>query len=228
MSNRRGYNLRQHQFFYAQNEHNRYYTKYKCNCSAHCKINIVGFTFKIESGLINISICGSGFKSAKEISINDQIITVFTIVNDTRITVSIPYTTQTSLSISVSNNNCTSNVLTNPVNGSGGGSGNTPVITNPNSSTSSPVINSISPPGGSMGPLINITIFGTGLTTLQSISSNGIVLSITNYPISIISDTMVSFILPFVNPPTDVPIFVTTTYGVSNTVYYHGVVAPMI
>ena len=204
---------------YGENKDRVYYKCGKCcpldnsneynisKCNQQCQINITDVTIQpASSTFINIKIYGSGFKYAKHVSINYVKISKFIIVNDNQITLTIPQFSDTSLYISVWNNNCVANYS--------------------NSSVTAPVITRINPAQGSINSIANVTIFGYGFSTLKSISCGNLILTVGNYPISIISDNLVSFIMP--SPTTTIAITVTTNFGTSNSVYYTIVPAPII
>jgi len=179
------------------------------NCNKPIILFITNVVINLISGFYKITIFGRGLLDVKRIYIGDIIITEFVVINDSEIRANIPDLRGRTLQILVSGCGVTSNqVIYNFVD--------------------SPTITRIEPASGSMGPNINITIFGTNLTTLISITVDNFVLYTTNYPISIISDTMVSFILPYITPVKDVLIYVTTNGGNSNTVTYTGIPAPVI
>jgi hypothetical protein len=196
----------------------KYNKCYKCKCykqhEAKTKLIIKNVTLSPATVTsLNINIFGCQFNKVKKVNINDLVITNFTLVNDNEIIVNVPEITGNGLVISVASCYRVSNTITyNPDPGQG----------------FVPTITGISPGSGSMGPLINITISGTNLATLKSISCDNLILRTTDYPVSVISDTMISFILPFINPVKNIPISVKTIFGSSNTVYYYGISRPII
>jgi hypothetical protein len=176
------------------------------------KIIITNVTYELDSlTTIKLTLSGSGFNQATKVIINGQIITVFSIVSDNTIIIGafeVPENTNI-LTISVSSPTKTSNNFSYTL-------GNIPVIT------------SISPSSGAMGPLINITIYGYNFMTLKSIKCSTFNLQIIGYPISVISDEIISFILPPIDPVQSVEIYVSTLFGNSNSVFYTGINQPVI
>lgn len=162
-----------------------------------------------STSCVNLTIIGTGMSSVKEIFVDHLIITDFMVVNDNKILAHIPELFKNSLCISVSDYSSTSNCIVCDLG-------------------ESPEIIDINPSEGPMGPLVNITLFGENFTTLRSITVDGNTLHISKYPISISSDSVVSFILPYNDTVKDIPIYVTAVTGNSNTVYYHGVETPII
>lgn len=159
-----------------------------------------------------ISIFGDGFKKVRGVNIDTITTRIFKIINDNQINVYIPEIRyKQNILISVSTCEDISNQVFYKI-------------------IDPPIITNIDPLSGPMGPFTSITIYGINLATLKSISYGNITLDASNTSIVfILSDTMVSFIVPPNNNSSGkVPILVTTIGGVSNKVYYSTIPLPMI
>lgn len=203
-------------------------SQYKSQCKKSCKcckshkkccndqntntnLVILSVGLNLSAPSLGLSIYGKGFLNVDKVTINSIVITNFMIIDDNVITVVLPSDIGTTLSIFVSYKQTNSNTVNYIL-------------------PDGPVITSLSPSSGSMGPLMILTLSGSNLTTLRSIQFDNLTLSISNYPISIISDNMISFIMPYINinDVTNIPITVTTLLGTSNTLNYIGIPAPTI
>lgn len=158
---------------------------------------------------IGLKIFGTGLNRVKKIIINGDIITQFTIVSKHEITVTVPDNGQTIFTVTVASKKCMSNTITYNI-------------------VSPPVIDRIDPSSGGMFPFLSITIYGTNFSSLKYIIFNGIKLCKSNNVITIMSDELVSFIVPYMNINGEVPITVVNCSGESNTVYYTVIPRPII
>ena len=189
----------------TSDKHHKHHT-----CHEYHKMFITGIAPNMDSHQLSFIIYGRGFTNAKKINVNDKWhITDFTIVNDNIITFNI-LEIDTELNISISNNVCKGNVVTY------------------NFNDAYPIITNISPSSGPSDSLINVTLFGNNLTTLKLISVGDQTLHTSSSLVSIISNNMISFMMPNVDNTTNIPIYLTTFNGISNTVYYHKIAPPMI
>lgn len=194
--------------------------KYKCKHKSHCCFDdiptkqctdltitdiILDLAVQVDIGL---KIFGTKFNHVKKIIVNSQIITNFIIISNSEIRVTISAHCRKSFYIEVATDKHISNQFIYKL-------------------VDSPSI-TINPSSGVMAPNILITIFGSNLTSLRYITFNNIKLYKSTTVITIISDTLASFIMPFMNVIGDVPISVTNAGGTSNIVYYTVIPAPII
>jgi hypothetical protein len=182
------------------------------------KLSITDISPKIGPDNNEIKIFGHGFTKVTSVNVGKINIKQFKIVNDKLIIVHMSNMNgidcaigaEGNIYISVSTNKYTSNGMFYKV-------------------VDVPVITSIDPLSGPIGPLTNITIYGKNLSTIKSISYGDTVLNALNTSaVSIISDTMTSFIIPQNDYTYNVPISVTTLGGTSNKVYYTYIPVPVI
>lgn len=180
----------------------------KCEMNKKPNISSVSLDLSVKSG-IGLKIFGHGLLKTKRIYINFCKITEFVIMHDCEIKVIIPKTDKKKLYVSVSTNKYVSNMVCYE-------------LVNP------PTITKIDPSFGSISTSNSITIFGTNLATLQYISFNNLIMYTSSNTISVISDNMASFMIPFINITDNVPISVTTVGGTSNIVCYNCLQFPII
>lgn len=92
-----------------------------------------------------------------------------------------------------------------------------------------PIIINLDPLSGPIGSSVNITINGNYFATAKSIIINNCVFDILSSTMaSVISDTVISFVLPSKFDDLSIAISIVTLGGTSNIVFYTGTPLPMI
>lgn len=211
-------NCHHHHHHHHRNEHK----SDKCD---ELNLKITDVTLNLDSLQLSLIIFGENLTLVDKIIVNNFTINTFTIIDNTKIIVNVPSSDNKNLSITLKRDEITTleASLTNCRNAFTSNNFNYVL-------PDAPTITYISPASGGTSPILNITIFGTNLSLTRTIKYGAYTLSVLNYPVSITSDTLISFIAPvtITTEPTNIPISVTTFSGTSNTVVYLAIPPPII